>query len=76
MREEYDIENLNARKNPYSERLKKQITTNIDNNTADLFEGQSEDSEQECAAVAKSLFGIISDSMTLEESKKERLEKI
>lgn len=76
MREEYDIENLNPKKNPYSKRLKKQITANIDNNTVDLFEGQSEDSEQERVAVAKSLFGIISDSMTLEESQKERLEKI
>ena len=37
MREEYDIENLNPRKNPYSKRLKKQITINIDNDTIDFF---------------------------------------
>ena len=28
MREEYDIENLNPRKNPYSKKLKKQVTIN------------------------------------------------
>ena len=37
MREEYDIENLNPRKNPYSKMLKKQITINIDNDTVDFF---------------------------------------
>ena len=44
MREEYDIENLNPRKNPYSKRLKKQITINIDNDTIDFFKQQSENS--------------------------------
>ena len=44
MREEYDIENLNPRKNPYSKRLKKQITINIDNDTIDFFKAQSEES--------------------------------
>ncbi len=44
MREEYNIENLNPRKNPYSKRLKKQITINIDNDTIDFFKKQSEDS--------------------------------
>ncbi len=37
MKEEYDIENLNPRKNPYSKRLKKQITINIDNDTIDFL---------------------------------------
>ena len=37
MREEYDIENLNPRKNPYSKMLKKQITINIDNDPVDFF---------------------------------------
>ena len=41
MREEYDIENLNPRKNPYSKKLKKQITINIDNDTVDFFKEQS-----------------------------------
>ena len=40
---ESDIENLNPRKNPYSKRLKKQITINIDNETIDFFKEQSED---------------------------------
>lgn len=44
MKEEYDIENLNPRKNPYSKKLKKQITINIDNDTIDFFKAQSEDS--------------------------------
>ena len=44
MREEYDIENLNPRRNPYVKRLKKQITINIDNDTVDFFKAQSEES--------------------------------
>ena len=44
MREEYDIENLNPRKNPYSRRLKKQITINIDSDTVDFFKEQSKES--------------------------------
>lgn len=44
MREEYDIEALNPRKTPYSKKLKKQITINIDNDTVDFFKGQSEES--------------------------------
>ena len=44
MREEYDIENLNPRKNPYSKMLKKQITINIDNDTVDFFKEQSTES--------------------------------
>ena len=44
MREEYDIEKLNPRKNPYTNRLKKQITINIDNETIEYFKAQSEKS--------------------------------
>lgn len=44
MKAEYDIENLNPRKNPYSKRLKRQITLNIDSDTVDYFKGQSEES--------------------------------
>lgn len=44
MKEEYDIENLNPRRNPYVKRLKKQITINIDNDTVDFFKAQSEES--------------------------------
>ncbi|MDE7018883.1 MAG: BrnA antitoxin family protein [Lachnospiraceae bacterium] len=44
MKEEYDIENLNPRKNPYSKRMKKQITINIDSDTVDFFKEQSDES--------------------------------
>lgn len=44
MREEYDIASLNPRKNPYTNRLKKQITINIDAATIDYFKQQSESS--------------------------------
>ncbi len=44
MMEEYDIENLKKKKNPYSRRLKKQITINIDSDTIDFFKEQSKDS--------------------------------
>lgn len=44
MREEYNVENLNPRKNPYAKRLKKQITINIDNDIVDFFKEQSEKS--------------------------------
>ena len=37
MMEEYDIKNLNPRKNPYSSKLKKQITINIDSSIIDFF---------------------------------------
>ncbi len=41
MREEYDIANLNPRKNPYAKMLKKQITINISENIIDYFKNQS-----------------------------------
>lgn len=41
MRDEYDIENLNPRPNPYAARLKKQITINIDISTIDFFKEQA-----------------------------------
>ncbi len=44
MKEEYDIKNLNPRKNPYAKILKKQITINIDENTIDFFKNQSSSS--------------------------------
>lgn len=42
MKAEYDFSN--ARKNPYSNRLKKQITINIDSETIDYFKAQSQES--------------------------------
>ena len=44
MREDYDIAELNPRKNPYTGRLKKQVTLNIDNETIDYFKAQSKES--------------------------------
>ena len=43
MRDEYDIKSLNPRKNPYADRLKKQITINIDNSTIDFFKSLAAD---------------------------------
>ena len=44
MREEYDIKNLNPRKNPYSKRIKKQVTINLDGAVIDDIKAQSESS--------------------------------
>ena len=40
-REEYSISQLNPRKNPYTNQLKKQITINIDSSTIEYFKGQA-----------------------------------
>lgn len=37
MRDEYNIKELNPRRNPYASRQKKQITINIDGSTIDYF---------------------------------------
>ena len=42
MKEEYDFSKAN--KNPYTNRLKKQVTINIDRDTIQYFREQSEDS--------------------------------
>ncbi len=44
MRKEYDVASLNPRKNPYTNRLKKQVTIKIDGETIDYFKEQSEKS--------------------------------
>ena len=44
MREEYNIDELNPRKNPYAKQLKKTITINIDNQTIDYFKEMEKDS--------------------------------
>ena len=41
MRDEYNIRELNPRKNPYACRLKKQITINIDGSTIDYFKSMA-----------------------------------
>ena len=42
MRDEYNINELNPRKNPYAGRLKKQITINIDSSTIEYFKSLAE----------------------------------
>lgn len=44
MRNEYNIRNLNPRKNPYVQNRKKQITINLDVDTIDFFKAQAADS--------------------------------
>ena len=41
MRDEYNIRELNPRKNPYASRLKQQITINIDGSTIDYFKSMA-----------------------------------
>ena len=41
MRDEYNIRELNPRKNPYASRMKKQITINIDGSTIDYFKSMA-----------------------------------
>jgi len=42
MKDHYDIEKLNPRKNPYTRLQKKQITININSNTIDYFKSEAE----------------------------------
>jgi len=42
MREEYDIKNLNPRKNTYAKLLKRQVTINLDENIIDYFKNKAE----------------------------------
>ncbi len=44
MREEYNIKELNPRKNPYTKNLKKPITINVSVSTIDYFKNMSEES--------------------------------
>ena len=44
MRDEYDFSKTKKKRNPYSNRLKKQVTINIDRDTIDYFKAQSEES--------------------------------
>ncbi len=37
MKKEYDLKKIKSRKNPYANRLKKQITIRLDNNTIEYF---------------------------------------
>ena len=44
MRDEYEIDKLNPRKNPYTNRLKKQVTINLNEEVIDYFKQMSEQS--------------------------------
>jgi uncharacterized protein (DUF4415 family) len=37
MKKEYDLKKMKSRKNPYADRLKKQITIRLDNDTIEYF---------------------------------------
>ena len=41
MLEEYNIDQLNPRSNPYAKKIKKQITINIDKDTIDYFKEEA-----------------------------------
>lgn len=41
MKKEYDLFKMKGRKNPYANRLKKQITIRLDNSTIEYFKGLS-----------------------------------
>ena len=43
MRDEYDIKNLNPRRNPYADKLKKQITIRLNVGTIEYFKKQAEE---------------------------------
>ena len=43
MRDNYDIDKLNPRKNPYSEKLKRQVTINLESTTVDYFKKLAEE---------------------------------
>ena len=44
MRDEYDIKNLNPRKNPYAKALRQQVTMNMNVTTVDYFKSMSSES--------------------------------
>ncbi len=43
MKDNYDIANLNPRKNPYAEKLKRQVTINLKTTTVDYFKKLAEE---------------------------------
>ena len=43
MRDNYDIDKLNPRKNPYSDKLKRQVTINLKSTTVDYFKKLAEE---------------------------------
>ena len=43
MKKEYDLKRMKSRKNPYANRLKKQITIRLDENTIEYFKDLAEE---------------------------------
>ncbi len=68
MREEYDIENLNPRKNPYSKKLRKQITINIDNDTIDFFSSKAKIPASHTRRLSICIFRIVRNKKQLQMS--------
>jgi predicted DNA binding CopG/RHH family protein len=44
MKKEYDLKTMKSRKNPYANRLKKQITIRLDNSTIEYFKKLADES--------------------------------
>lgn len=44
MKDEYDIKELNPRKNPYAKKLKQQVTMNMNTSTVEYFKSLSSES--------------------------------
>jgi len=44
MRDEYDIKNLNPRRNPYAKKTKQQVTMNMNTSTVEYFKAMSSES--------------------------------
>ena len=62
MRDEYDIKNLNPRKNPYAKVLKQQITMNINVSTVEYFKSMS----AECGIPYQTLINLYLDECVKE----------
>lgn len=65
MREEYDIEKLNPRKNPYKKATKKQVTININETTINYFKDMSE----ECGVPYQTLINLYLDDCVKQKKK-------
>ncbi len=65
MREEYDIKELNPRKNPYAKVLKQQITMNINTSTVDYFKSMA----AECGIPYQTLINLYLDECVKEKKR-------
>ena len=65
MREEYDIKNLNPRKNPYRKITKKQVTININESTIHYFKEMA----KECGVPYQTLINLYLDDCVKQKRK-------